>query len=880
MLRDWMLRARALVRRGTVEREIDDELQFHLDRQTEVHLRRGVPRAEAVRRARVALGGHAQVTEEYRDALGVRLLGDVARDLRLGLRVLGRHRGFTVVAASALTIGVAANAFLFTFALGLSLPLPGTHEPDRLVRVFSHANSNVYYGDYLTFRDRTRTMSHLAALQSVGLTLRTDATPVFVPALLVSGNYFATVGRLATQGRTLLPADDHVGADGVVVISEGAWRRRFGADRAILSRRLTLNGRSFQVVGVVPDFLGGGLARPDVYLPWNAPGFGPSAEDVAARRGRSAQLVGRMVPGVSGETVQGELAAIAADLARTHPTTNRGRTVAVHPARILPHELEAPVRRFLLLLGVISGLVLLVTCLNIGSLLLARWMARRQEIGVRLALGAGRGRLVRQLLTEGLVLSSLACAAGVVVFTVAGRVLARTPIVVFPQSAPTIDVPLTAPTLLFAAGLAIMVTLVFGLLPALRASASPPLPLITSQVGGAPRTRLRAAFIIGQVAVSTLLLVLAGVLVRALASARSMDVGFEREGVVTATIDVTAREYTVAQGAAFYDRLLERLQNARHIESVSLAELVPLSLSSRSQFVRREGDVVPEDPRVAILANTNNVSRGYFRTMQIPMVAGRDFNAVDRAGSPDVAIVNQALAQRLWPGEDPIGRRFLVGAAPQEVRLEVVGVAQNAKYVSLMEEANRPAFYRPLSQRFAPSVTILARTAGPPLATVPAIRSHVTAVDPDLAVISPDTLEGATAFSVLPIQVAAGTAMALGLIALALAIVGTYGVTAYLARQRTREIGIRLALGASPAALMRQVMQQTVTWSLTGISVGLVLALAVTRLLGSLLFGIHPSDAVAFVGVALVLVLATSVACYVPGRRAARLAPVAALREG
>ena len=882
-LRSWLVRLTGVFTTRRRDRELAAELHDHLQRHIDDNLRAGMTPEAARRDAMRTLGGSEPMKERYRDRRGIPALDQLQQDLRYGVRMLRRSPGFAAVAITALAVGIAVNVVVFSVAnVVLFRPLP-VADPNRVVRAYRDQYSNVPYADYLEFRDGNTTLSALAAFQLASVSLRTNGDPEHVFGQLVSGNYFDALGLRASIGRALTPADDGPGAAGAVVLSDNFWRRRFGSDPQVVGRTVTINGRPFAVAGVTPPGFTGAMAPLDAsfWVPWNSPGFAPTADQLQHRSGLSAHLIGRMRSGVSLGAVQADLSRVADRLARDYPDTNRGTAVTAYRAAIMSPSFGPAPTLFVGFLTAIGGLVLLVTCANIASLLLARSMVRRREIATRLALGVGRRRLVRQLLTEGLLLSACGGAVAVVLAFIAVRAISAATLPLPVQLA--LGIPFDWRVAIFTAVLSLATTLLCGLIPALQASKGDVLPTLRDGAasGGLERSRTRAALIAAQVAMSTLLLVTAGLLVRGLVSAHTLDRGFSSERVLAASMDLDTRGYTPERGAQFYEQVLERVEALPGAVSATVVDIIPLTLSNRASVVVKEGQDPPLERRGAIdPVLMNGVTRGHFNTLGIPLLAGRDFSSADRASSPAVAIVNETLARKYWPGETPIGKRVqaLMRRGVMGSWIEVVGVARDSKYATV-GEPQKACLYVPLAQSYAPAGTLLVKTAGAPLSMAPQVAAQIHALDPDLALFGVTTLDAASSVSLLPIQVAASLAGAFGLAALALAAIGLYGVMSYLVRQRTREIGIRVALGAQRTAVVSLVTSQGIRWTATGVAVGLGACLAVARLLSGLLYGVSALDPITFVAVPLFLLATSYLACLVPGRRASRIDPLIALRE-
>jgi len=823
-----------------------------------------------------------QTKEGCREVGGWAWIDALAQDLRYGLRMLLKNRGFSFVAVTALAFGIGTNVLIFTLANALLLRPLAVANPESVIRAYTNVHSNTSYADYLDYRDSNHTLSALAAFQMASVSIRADGPPEHAWGMTVSGNYFDALGVTAARGRAIAPADDRIGAPGAIVLSDGFWRRRFGGDPTLIGHPLIVNGNSFTIIGVAPPGFTGTMAPllPELWIAWNAPGFAPSRDDIIRRRGRSAHLIGRLQPGVSRLQTQADLSVRAAALALEHPDTNRDLTITVYPGRTLSDDFGSAPTLFVALLMVVVGLVLLIACTNLANLLLARSAARRREIATRLALGAGRRRLVRQLLTESLLLS---CCGGLTAFVIAvivAQVIATMRITAMVPVGLPLDFDWRVVT--FGVGLSLCTTILFGLTPALAATKRDVVPGLKDGLGtsGSQKSRLRASLMIAQVAMSTLLLVSAGVLVRSLVGAQAIDRGFSSDHVLVANFDLDTRGYAPDRGATFYEQLVERVEQMPGVIAANVVDIVPLTLSNQTRTILKEGQRPPERADTLLPAYVNAVSRGHFRTLSIPLLSGRDFEATDRATSPQVAIVNQTLANRLWPRENPLGKRVREWDRRSSFGpwLEVVGLVRDSKYVTVGEDP-KAFMYRPLAQAYKAEPTLLVKVAGDPLAAFPSIRDQVQSLDRDLPVFGATTLDDATSISLLPMRIAATLAATLGVVALALAAIGLYGVMSYLVRQRTREIGIRMALGAQPKSVISLLTRQGMYWTLVGIAVGLGMCALVTRMFSGLLYGVGARDPVAFVSVPLLLAVTAYLACALPGYRASRMNPLTALRE-
>jgi predicted permease len=814
----------------------------------------------------------------------------LGHDLRHAVRLLRKSPGFAAAVVLTLGLGVGAGTTIFSFVSALLLePLP-VADPASVVAVFTSDYSGPRFGassypDHMDFLEQADAFAGLAAHTVAPLSLGTGAHTDRVFGELVSANYFAVAGTRASRGRLLAPEDGLPGAPPVLVVGDALWRRAFGADPGLIGRSVTLNGRPFTVVGVAPPGFRGmtrGMAV-ELWVPVTAPGAIPSSDRLDRRGSRWLFVLGRLKAGVTARDAEARLAVLAGRLQQAHPDAwtdvrKQRRVVSVVPesqARIFP-EARGAVVGFLGLLLAVVGLVLMIACSNVASLMLARAGARRRETAVRLALGASRGRLVRQLLTESLLLSLLAGALGLLLASWATDLLvALRPPVPVPVA---LDLELDGRVLVFSLALSMLTALGFGLLPALQASRPELVPALKDETPGSGRSAgsSRRLLVIVQMAVSVVLLIGAGLFLQSLRNAQGIDPGFDARNLLLLTTDLRLNGYPESAGREFYRRLLERAGALPGARSASLATGVPLGLSSRRRGITIEGyrPAAGEDMEV----HTASVGPGYFRTMGVALARGRDFDAGDGPGAPLVAVVNEAFARRYWPGQDPIGKAIRMGSRNAAAEpFAVVGLARDGKYVTLGEEP-RPFFYLPFLQRYEAEAVLHVRTQGDPRALVAVLRREVQALDPGVPIYDVKTMTDHLGVALLPARLAAGLLGVFGGLAIVLAALGLYGLVAYSVSQRTRELGIRVALGARARDLLSMVMGLGLGLAAIGVGVGLPLAFAGTRLAGSLLYGISPTDPPTFAGIALLLVAIALLASYVPARRATRVDPIVALR--
>ena len=886
-LRAFLIRIAAVFRGARQEREFADELAGHLQLHIDDNLRAGMTPAQARRRAILALGGIAQTRERYGDRSRFASVDRLAQDLRYGVRGWRRNAAFAVTSALVLAVGLAASILIFGAASEFLLKPLAVPRPERVVRIYSGRSSNTPYAHYLAYRDSTRTLDGLGISSLVSISLRTTGDPLHVTGMAVSGNYFETLELRPALGRALTTDDDRPSAPGAALISYSAWRQRFAADQEIVGRRVVINGAPFTIVGVLPDGFRGEMAPilPEVWVPWNATGFAaaPSADDATLRPERSGPMIGRLAAGATLQQVAAELSGLAGAL-RTDARLPNGQErtlISVYPALRLIPELGTNVALFFGLLLALVMIVLATACLNLANLMLARWTARRREMAVRLALGASRPRIIQQLMAESFLIASAGTALGLILaFGGAGAVSHAS--IATPVGPIGLDISFDWRVVVFAAFAMVATTLGFGLLPALRSSADALQAGLKDGDGrvGPRRSRLGRILVTAQVGLATLLLIVAALLTRSMLAATATDRGFSTSNVLTASIDLSMRNYSRARGLAFYRELTDRLSRIPGVSNVNLVDIVPLTLSNQSAFLVREGDPLPVDGTPPPQVYLNAVSPGHFQTLGIHQVAGRDFIRDDSPDSQPVVILNETLAQLLWPGQNAVGHRvqFVRSRTALGSSAEVVGVVQDSKYVTVGEDP-RPFLYRPLAQGYTPRVSLLVKTAADPMAMLPLVRAELRRADPDLPLVSAASLETATNVSLLPVQIASLLSIAVGCVAFGLSTTGVYALVSYLVRQRTREIGIRLALGATRREIVQLMSRQGVRWAGVGLALGLLAALAVAQLLRALLYGIPPADIVAFTTVSLVLLGTTYLACWLPARRSARIDPSTCLRD-
>jgi predicted permease len=804
------------------------------------------------------------------------------QNLRYAFRQLGRNPGFSLVVAVTIALGVGATTAIFSLVDALLLrPLP-VHEPHRLVGMVEvrEQGDRPYTFSYPVIQRYRADSGDPVSIAAHGITelaYYPGEEPRLVIGSFVTGNYFDLLGLEPVRGRFIVDGEEVPGVpEPVAVISHRLWERDFSADPGVIGSTIRLNSRSVAVIGVAPAGFHG-LERgipADVWLPIPMYAALVPGSDID-HPGRHSWLVavGRLGDGQEAPAAEAALSAVGRGLGEVLGVPTSVIGVEVFPLRGIMPAFATSVSMFMGLLLAASGLVLLVACANVAGMLLARGAARQRELGIRLAVGAGRGRLVSQLLTETMVLFLMGGLGGILIAAWLARIISA-----LPQRLPGdlsmfgIDVVVDARVVAFGLLLALLTALLFGLAPALRASRPELISSLKDGVGAtASRSRLRGAFVAGQVAVCVLLLVSAGLLTRSLREGLAIDLGMDPSGVYVATVNIERHGYDEERGRLFWRQLRERLDARPEIESVGLAGNVPLTGYETVVFIRVPGHE-PEPGQSELRIDSNTVGGDYFRTLRIPL-EGRDFEAADRTDTRSVAIVNRTMADRFWPGGSAIGQHFLWGSA----EVEIVGIAGDGRYNSLTE-APIPFVYLPLDQSYRGQMVVHARAAGPTGPVPGLMRRELAGLEPDIPLVAPADLERFVRLTLLPQRLAAVVVGALGGLGLLLAAVGLFGLLAYLVGQRAREIGIRMALGARSTDVARLVIRHAGTLVLAGLAAGLLLAFAATRVLAGFLVGVSPTDPVTFAAVAMILGGTGLLAAWVPARRAARVDPLVMLK--
>ena len=846
---------------------MDEEFRFHVDMQAEKHVARGMTPDEARRQALLDFGGVERHREALRDTQRPRLFAELVQDARFTARALHHNRGFAITAVVIVSLGVGATTALFSLANALlfrPLPVPSPDELYGLQEVrrgrasIGMEGRRIPYPRYQAYREATNDLfSGLAAHVFTPISLRTDAGAVAAEGALTSGNYFRVLGLRPAVGR-------FYGDDGepLAVLSHRAWQQHFDGDPAAIGRLMYVDGRPYTLAGVAPRGFDGTVAgfSVGVWVPYRL----HTASDSADRR-PFVGMFGRVRDRGGIAQADARLTAIAARIPAedTNVTIERAHLV---PLGGLPDLIRRPVGGFVGMLMVAGFLVLLIGAANIAALLLARAVARRREVALRLAIGAGRGRLVRQLLTESTLLFLMGGIGGIALAYIATEMVSR---ITIPGIPFTLDATPDTRVLAFALGISALTGIIFGLAPALSAVR---LELAGSlkdgaASGGTARMRGRSIFVGAQVALAMLLLITAGLFVRGLQRGLSLDPGFHPDGVVVGTVNLEPHGITEAEGRVLQEELLRRVRSLPDVAAASLARVVLVAGNSHSNDVRSLGH-----DSVQLTSAYNIVDTAFFTTLGMTLVAGRAFGAADTRGATPVVIINETLAERLWPGRDPLGMRLHRG---QEY--EVIGVARDGKYVHL-GESKAPFMFFAAAQQYAPTMTLHVRGRGNSARLIEAIREELRVVHPDVALELAMPLPRMIGFSLLPQRLAASLIGSFGLLGLVLAAAGVYGVMSYHVAQRTREFGIRIALGARSGDVAGLVLRRGVALSIGGALAGAALAVAATRLLSGMLFGLSPLDPVTFGIVGGTLTMVAVLASWIPARRAFRVDPTVSLR--
>jgi predicted permease len=867
-----------------VQREVDDELRFHLEMKTKELTEAGVPPTEADRRARAQFGD-IEFTRQYMnhtdrgrmlDERRAEFGDELRQDIRFSLRQLRRNPGFTAIALITLALGIGANTAIFSVVRGVLLRQLPYAAPESLVRVFSTYEgelSSVSPADFNDWARQSKLLAGLSASNESTVNLTGTGTAERFRQARVSANAFQLLGVKPALGRAFLPGEDKADAQRVVILSDGLWRTRFGADPRIIGKTITLDGYATEIVGVAPPE----MRYPRPVDMWLTTRFTDRELSDRNRGARWIDVFGRLAPGVSIQQASSELATIAKQLEQRDPNHNTGYSTHLIP---LQNQLTGSVRVPLMILLIAVGFVLLIACANVASLMLGRTAARETEMAVRTALGAGRGRLVRQLLTESTCLALLGGVLGLGLALVATRVL----VAMAPRDLPRMfDVHVDTTVLAYTLGTTAVAALLFGSIPALQASVGKLASTLREGgrgSGGRPGSaHARSALVVAEMTLALMLLTGAGLMLRSFERLRKVNPGFVPEHVSTFSVSLSPVKYeTLEQQRVFAATLLEQVHRIPGVDTAGLSFNLPLMGGGFVISFTVQGRPAPA-PNDEPAAQLRVVSPGYFKAMGIPLRRGRGIESIDRDGAPRAFVISEETARLYFKGEDPIGKHLEFGWGRDGTRLsgEIVGIVGDVRQGTLRSDVS-PHAYAAFDQWPIDELTVVMRTKGDPAAVLRSARSVVAALDKDLPVYDAFTLESMVSRSLGQPRFYLTLLSVFAVLAVVLAAVGIYGVIAYTVQQRTRELGIRMALGASAENVVAMVVGRGFVLALAGVALGSVGAFAVTRVMRSLLFGVSERDPATFIAVAVLLGVVALVASWIPARRAAKVDPLAAMR--
>ena len=816
---------------------------------------------------------------------------NLIKDIRYGVRMLVKNPGVSLVAIITLALGIGANTAIFSGVSAFLMRPLSVPNPDNLIRPLEISEDRGFtdemsYPDYLDYSSQATSFTGLAAEDMLSAAVDAENQSDVIWGQVVSANYFEVLQVKPILGRTFLPNEDKtLGANNVVVLSHSFWQRRMGADPNIVGKTVQLNNRAFNVIGVTPKyFVGSKFALAlDFWTPMSmAEDLRRSPGMLADRGSHWMNVIGRLKPGVSTTQASAEMNAIAARLNQSYPNERASTTTAT----VLPEvdgrweDLAKVFKSASAIAMAIVGLILLIACANVANLMLARAAARRKEIGIRLALGANRARLIRQLLTESMLLSVAGGALGLLLALWVTRLMEGfIPVLEYNLISPFFS--LDSRALVFTLVISLATGLVFGLAPAWHSSNPDVVPVLKGDPEAARRGKrkafgLRNVLVVAQVALSLVVLVCGGLFIKSFRKAQTMDPGFDNKKGLIVSLSPTLLGYENEQSRQFYKQVLERVSHVPGVDAVSYAQTLPLGDSSNSTGpVLKEGETLAKGSAGRVIM-TNIVSPGYFKTMQIPILDGRDFDDRDQPKTQRVIVVNQKMAEQLWPGESAVGKRIFIGADSKESS-EVIGVVKTGKYRALAEDP-KPFFYYSMGQLRPRPMAMIMRASVDPRSLVGAVRSEVQAIDRRVPLSGVKTMDEHKTYALWAPNMAASFSVAFAVVAILLSAVGLYSVMAYVVSQRTREVGIRMALGANRGDVMKMITRQGMRLALIGVVIGLLLALALAQVLSSLLIGISGYDVTTFVFVPALLAVVALLACYLPARRATKVDPLVALR--
>ena len=821
------------------------------------------------------------------------LIQELRQDVRYSLRTMVKNPGFTVLVVLCLALGIGSTSTIFSLANMLLFRELPIDKPAEVVAVNRGLGAGPpgSYPDYVDYRDNNKSFSGFAATSITPLNfssgVNNSAQTEVVPAEIVTGNYFAVLGVKAARGRTFLPEEDNApGANPVAVVSHRFWTNRFNSDPDLVGKTMFLNGQSFTIIGIAPEEFTGSMVmfNVDMWVPMMMQAqLIPTHPDwLKNRRVDWLNLLGRLRPGVSMAQAEADLNVIDRQVAQAHPEIIHAAGVRYltvsHTTGIYIPIMRRNIAIVSSFLMALIGLVLLIACANVMNFLLARGATRQKELAIRLSLGAGRRRLIRQLLTDSFLLAALGGIVGLLVTLGLTRLMSAYRPPVPPPLTFEPNIQVDARVLVFTLLLSLATGIIFGLVPALRAS-RPDLVMSLKEEASLNSRRLRRfnlrnTIVIAQVAISLVLLVCAALLVRSMQKMQGVDPGFNTENAFLMNVDLDLQGYTKPRGREFYRQLTERIKALPGVQAVSMTNIFPLGPDQFSEMVLIEGREPPREGE-QILISTYNVEPDFFQMMKIPLLKGSNFTGQEKEDSPGVAIINERMAARFWPNEEAIGKRFRFEGM-QGPLLEVIGIAKNSKD-RWLGESPHSVIYVSNNQEYAPAMNVLVRTAGDPGQTMVAARKEVQMLDPNLPIRLLSTFDEAVDTSLWRERIGATLFTMFGVLGLVLTATGVYGVIAYSVARRTQEIGIRLALGAKPKNVVRMVVKQGSVLILIGLIIGLAIAFVVSRLLANILYGVA-TDPVPFLAVPAFVIFISLLACYIPARRAAKLKPLIALR--
>jgi macrolide transport system ATP-binding/permease protein len=882
----FIRRLAALFRRRRLEDDLDEELRSHLEMAVELNLGKGMNAEEARREALRSFGGVEQTKEIYRDQRGLPMIETTLQDLRFGLRMLRRSPGFSILAILCLTLGIGANAAVFGWVEGILFrPYPAVTHQEQLLALTGTVRgepepTGTSWPDILDLQRSCTLIDSFIVTKIMGTTLSIGDRAEITTGSIVSANYFDAIGVHPILGRGFEPGEDAGrNAHPVTVISYQLWKGRFKGDPQIIGKTQRLNNVVHTIVGVAPEGFYG------TFVGWAMQFWVPASMEETFEAGgykledRGARWIEayvRLKPGVTPVQAQQEISAVAKRLEADYPDTNRGRGIKLWPLWQTPFNNANTLLPTLEIMLAVVVFVLLIACANVGNLLLVRSFARRHEMTVRLAIGAGRGRLLKQLFTEGLILAAFGAVGGLLVAYWCSHAL----VLLFPaRGGVTMHLPgeIDWRVLALSAGVCLIATLLLGLVPAMQTGKIDLAGALKAEslgvVGGRARAWVRSGLVLVQVSLSFVLLVGAGLLLQSLQEIRNTSPGFSTHGVLETAVPLVAAGYDAQRAQSFQDELLDRVKALPGVESAAFGRMTPLGYGSfSSTAIAVDGYQPPPEEQPTV--EYNEVGPDYFATMGIPLVSGREFTRADDEKAALVAVVNETMAAKYCRGKNPIGERVQVKGR----WMQVVGLAKDSKYESV-REAPKPFFYVPLRQNFSRGAGLYIRT---PLSTetmATALAREVHALDGNLALYEVITLQEQVDRSTSPQMVAVTLVGVLGGLALLLAAIGLYGVMSYAVSQSTRELGLRMALGAGASNLLGLVLSRGLALTAGGVLLGAAVALGLTRLLGNLLYKVSPRDPLAFVSALVVMTIAALAACFLPAWRATRTDPARALRE-